>query len=223
MKRLVASLSFALALTAYADHPIPEEGKHRWDFRGKAAGFSHKDYDRLFEAKTYEELRDLLPIVIESLEKDATDATPLHYASTCRLALIRTHYILGEIEKADEMLEQYSAANEPDKQFAERLEVAERRIARKKLEAAREGSVEEAAALEVLENRRCLKIYAALLDSAEFSKRQKARERLSKLTGLRVLPQNGCLSTTSTARPGRFGCGTQSLRRRRAPVSNFIR
>jgi hypothetical protein len=102
----LAILSFSSA--APADTPIPPDSKHRWDFRGPPRTITRDSFAKLFSCKTYEELRDALIEAIEDLEHAPDDPTPIYVASDCRLALIRTYYLLGEIEHADRLLEQYS-------------------------------------------------------------------------------------------------------------------
>jgi broad specificity phosphatase PhoE len=105
---LLALAISSLSSAAFADTPIPPESKHRWDFRGSPHTITRDSFAKLFSCKTYEELRDALIAAIEDLEHEPDDPTPLYVASSCRLALIRTYYMLGEIGHADRLLEQYS-------------------------------------------------------------------------------------------------------------------
>jgi len=98
-----------------ADHPIPPDSKHNWDFRGPPRTITRDSFAKLFSCKTYEELRDALVEAIKDLEHEPDDPTPLYVASDCRLALIRTYYLLGEIEHADRLLEQYSSVHRDSK------------------------------------------------------------------------------------------------------------
>jgi hypothetical protein len=109
----LAILSFIPA--ALADTPIPPDSKHRWDFRGSPHTITRDSFAKLFSCKTYEELRDALIAAIEDLEHEPDDPTPLYVASSCRLALIRTYYLLGEIGHADRLLEQYSIVHRDSK------------------------------------------------------------------------------------------------------------
>ena len=111
----IALTVLALSAAAFADHPIPPDSKHNWDFRGPPRTISDESFTKLFSCKTYEELRDALIKAIEDLEHEPDDPTPLYVASDCRLALIRTYYLLGEIEHADRLLEQYSSVNRDSK------------------------------------------------------------------------------------------------------------
>lgn len=105
----LAILSFNTA--AFADHPIPPDSKHSWDFRGPPRTITRESFAKLFSCKTYEELRDALIKTIEDLEHEPDCATPLYVASDCRLALIRTYYLLGDIEQADRLLQPYSGVD----------------------------------------------------------------------------------------------------------------
>ena len=108
----------ACGAMARADHPIPADSKHRWDFRGPPRALSDEAYVKLFSCKTYEELRDALIVAIENLEGEQDCTAPYYVASSCRLALIRTYYLLGDVENADRLLEEYSAVHRgPDGGF----------------------------------------------------------------------------------------------------------
>ena len=109
----LAILSFNAA--AFADHPIPPDSKQNWDFRGPPRTITRESFAKLFSCKTYEELRDALIKAIEDLEHEPTIRRPLYVASDCRLALIRTYYLLGEIEHADRLLEQYLSVHRDSK------------------------------------------------------------------------------------------------------------
>ena len=112
---LVALAILAIHTAALADHPIPPNSKQDWDFRGPPRTITRESFAKLFSCKTYEELRDALIKTIEDLEHEPDDPTPLYVASDCRLALIRTYYLLGEIEHADRLLQQYSFVNRDSK------------------------------------------------------------------------------------------------------------
>lgn len=112
---LLALAILSCSSAALADTPIPPDSKHRWDFRGPPRTITRDSFTKLFSCKTYEELRDALIAAIEDLEHKPDDPTPLYVASDCRLALIRTYYLLGEIEHADRLLEQYSIVHRDSK------------------------------------------------------------------------------------------------------------
>ena len=99
---LIASLS-----AAQAAHPIPKDSKQHMDFRGKS-NFTNPDYEKLFSCTTYEELRNQLLKAIASIPpakgEEWEDSAQANMVATCQLALIRTHYILGEIKEADALL-----------------------------------------------------------------------------------------------------------------------
>ena len=77
------------------------------DFRGKS-NFTNPAYEKLFSCKTYEELRDQLQKAIVSIApakgEEWEDSSQANMVATCQLALIRTHYLLGEIKEADALL-----------------------------------------------------------------------------------------------------------------------
>ncbi|MEY3393977.1 MAG: hypothetical protein RL346_213 [Verrucomicrobiota bacterium] len=112
---LLAFVILSLSSAALADTPIPPDSKHRWDFRGSPHTITRDSFAKLFACKTYEELRDALIAAIEDLEHEPDDPTPIYVASDCRLALIRTYYLLDEIEHADRLLEQYSVVHRDSK------------------------------------------------------------------------------------------------------------
>lgn len=98
-------------MSVFADHPIPADSKSPWDYCGEPRTITRKSHDALFACKTYEELLKALTVAIKDLEHEPDCATPLYVASGCRMARIRAHYIMGEIEKADKLLERYTAVN----------------------------------------------------------------------------------------------------------------
>ena len=96
---------------------IPAGSDEPFDFRGEP-GFDDPEYRKLFACQTYGELRDQLEKAIASIDPgDAgewEDAAQMNLAATCRLALIRTHYLLMETEEADTLLwKLHPAENEP--------------------------------------------------------------------------------------------------------------
>lgn len=105
---LLLVISCFLCVVAFADTPIPPDSKARWDFRGPPGTITRDSFTKLYSCKSYEELRDALILAIEDLEHEPDDPTPLYVASDCRLALIRTYYILGDSKTADRLLAQYS-------------------------------------------------------------------------------------------------------------------
>jgi hypothetical protein len=112
---LIALAILSFNTVVFAEHPIPPDSKQSWDFRGPPRTITRESFAKLFSCKTYEELRDALIKTIEDLENEPDDPTPLYVASDCRLALIRTYYLLGEIEQADLLLQQYSSVNRDSK------------------------------------------------------------------------------------------------------------
>ncbi len=108
---LAAIIWMAFPATSHAEHLIPEDSKQPWDFRGKPRTLTHPAYEKLFSCRTYEELRDALIVAIESLEQSIDCAAPSYAASSCRLALIRTYYLLGDVGNADRLLERYAAVH----------------------------------------------------------------------------------------------------------------
>ena len=112
---LLAFVILSLSSAALADTPIPPDSKHRWDLRGSPHTITRDSFAKLFACKTYEEIRDALIAAIEDLEHEPDDPTPIYVASDCRLALIRTYYLLDEIEHADRLLEQYSVVHRDSK------------------------------------------------------------------------------------------------------------
>ena len=108
---LTALIILVLNAAALADHPIPPDSKQNWDFRGAPRTITRESFAKLFSCKTYEELRDALIKAIEDLEHEPDCAAPLYAAGECRLALIRTYYLLGDVEQADRLLEQYSSVH----------------------------------------------------------------------------------------------------------------
>ncbi len=83
---------------------IPKVSREVMDFRG-TPNFSDPEYEKLFDCQTFEELRDQLLRSIESLGQiREEDTSRENVLMVCRLALIRTNYLLGDIERGDELL-----------------------------------------------------------------------------------------------------------------------
>ena len=111
---LVAIL--AVNLTGlYADSPIPADSKQLLDFRG-SPNFSATEFQRLYRCESYEELRDQLLRAIEAISPkpgaELEDLAQQNALATCKLALIRTYYILGELEEADKRLLELHPVNQ---------------------------------------------------------------------------------------------------------------
>lgn len=108
MKTLIVVITLGWCGWALADTPIPKDSERFWDFRGES-NFTNLEYEKLYQCRTYEELRDQLKKAIKSVAPVAgeewEDASQVNIAASCQLALIRTHYILGEVDEADKQLE----------------------------------------------------------------------------------------------------------------------
>ncbi len=110
MRRLILLLFLAFPPFAFADTPIPKDSKRFWDFRGNP-NFTDAEYEKLYRCKTYEELRDQLLKAIQSLApkegeegEEWEDGSQANIVASCQLALVRTHYLLGELDRADALL-----------------------------------------------------------------------------------------------------------------------
>ena len=108
---IILATMVATTLAVFADHPIPAESKSPWDYRGEPRSITRESHDKLFACKTYEELARALVFAIRDLEHEPDCAAPVNVASGCRLALIRAYYIMGEIEKAEKLLERYATVH----------------------------------------------------------------------------------------------------------------
>ena len=115
MKSFIAALVLGIGVSSFAETPIPKDSVRFWDFRG-SPNFSHPEYEKLYQCRTYEELRDQLRKAIKSIAPAAgeewQDASQGNIVASCQLALIRTLYILGELEEADKLLERFHPAHE---------------------------------------------------------------------------------------------------------------
>lgn len=90
-----------------ANTPIPENGNSAFEFRGNPS-FGYAPLKEVYKAKTYGELRDALESFFTQWKKDGMvmeDSSSTNMFYSCRLALIRTYYLLGETAKADTLLE----------------------------------------------------------------------------------------------------------------------
>ena len=165
-----------------AEHPIPADSKQVWDFRGKSdLNIEIAEYEKLFECKTYEELRDALIVAVPVLEKGSDLLELLKPAHDCRLALVRAHYLLGEIKQADTLLARYSKQRKLDpiagieSTPAVRSSLEESyRIRRLRREAREHHKAKD---------RKCLPMYVELLKVDEFSVRWEALDALRRVTG----------------------------------------
>jgi len=95
----------SLSVFAQSKH-IPKDSKSRWDFRAAELPLflvGSTSSNKLSECKTYEDLRDTLKKCLKEVV-EYKGWSPIDSAYSCKLALIRTHYILGEIEEADKLL-----------------------------------------------------------------------------------------------------------------------
>ncbi len=129
MKTIIIALMLGCCGYALADTPIPNDSKRFWDFRDKP-NFTNSEYEKLYQCRTYEELREQLKKAIKSISpapgEEWEDASQGNTVASCELALIRTHYILGEIDEADRLLERLHPIHRGEKdaggQPAARLE-----------------------------------------------------------------------------------------------------
>lgn len=84
------------------------------DFRGHS-NFTSPEVEKLYQCKTYEELLAQLEKAIASLTPapgfEFEDAAHVDALGTCKLARIRTLYLVGQIKKADELLSEYHPVN----------------------------------------------------------------------------------------------------------------
>ena len=85
---------------------IPANSESMYEFRGRA-GFTYEPYEALFQTKTYGELRFALEEFFRHWKADGRtfeDSSSRNVFFRCRLALIRTYYLLGDTGKADTLL-----------------------------------------------------------------------------------------------------------------------
>ncbi|MCW1921614.1 hypothetical protein OKA05_03560 [Luteolibacter arcticus] len=89
-----------------AETLIPASSRSPLDFRGKSP-VDYPPYAAVFQAKTYGELKERLEDFFRQWEKDKktfTDHATVNIYFHCKNALIRTCYLLGDIEAGDEHL-----------------------------------------------------------------------------------------------------------------------
>ncbi len=85
---------------------IPANSENALEFRGQV-GLTYEPYEALFQTNTYGELRVALEDFFRQWKADGRtfeDSASTNIFLRCRLALIRTYYLLGDIEKADALL-----------------------------------------------------------------------------------------------------------------------
>jgi len=88
------------------DTPIRSNSENAFEFRG-SPHFTYEPYEALFETTTYGELWSALEEFFRSWKEDGRvfeDGSSMYTFLHCRLALIRTYYLLGDTEKADTLL-----------------------------------------------------------------------------------------------------------------------
>ena len=172
MKILALSVVFLCGpvFAALADLPIPADSVQPWDFRNKPRKLPIEAYAPFYECGTYEELR-------ESVLKVSATLAPSQ-AADCRLILIRTYYILGDIKSADTLLAKLAKPRQQVKR------IPDGKLALAKAEGARGAPklLEMARALDAKKDRKCLKIYAGLLSADNFAIRWMSLDRLRQLT-----------------------------------------
>ena len=96
-------------MSASAQHLIPEDSDHYWDYRGEveADNIKGETHDALYECKSYEELITALDVAIKELERQGKSDVRTMITRTYILASLRAHYIIGETDKADDLMETY--------------------------------------------------------------------------------------------------------------------
>lgn len=95
-----------------ASTPIPADSKSPFDFRGKPTA-DYPPYTAVFQAKTYGELRERLEKFFKQWEKDKKpldDFSSLNIYFHCQSALVRTCYLLGDVEAGDGHLMKHDPA-----------------------------------------------------------------------------------------------------------------
>jgi hypothetical protein len=101
-----ACLLTSLQAGPTAATPIPEDSKSPYEFRRKPA-VDYPPYTAVFQAKTYGELKARLEDFFKQWEKEKKpfdDLNSIMIYFHCKEALIRTYYLLGDIEAGDEFL-----------------------------------------------------------------------------------------------------------------------
>lgn len=119
---IMVSVSLLTSLQAGPDAStsIPADSRSPFDFRGKPAS-DYPPYKAVFQAKTYGELRERLENFFEQWEKDKKpfeDYISINSYFHCKGALVRTCYLLGDVDAGDEYLLKY----DPSKAYSGELE-----------------------------------------------------------------------------------------------------
>ena len=117
MKWITALIVGACLLTSLqaaptAATPIPADSKSPYDFRGKPMA-DYPPYVAVFQAKTYGELKERLEDFFKQWEKDKKpldDFASLNVYFHCQGALVRTCYLLGDVEGGDGYLMKHDPA-----------------------------------------------------------------------------------------------------------------
>jgi hypothetical protein len=89
--------------------PIPADSKSPYDFRGESK-WDDPAYQALFHAKTYGDLHEaLIDFVRKWSARQNELKDPAHVAAyfTAKQALIRTSYLMGELEPGDKLMEEF--------------------------------------------------------------------------------------------------------------------
>jgi hypothetical protein len=111
MKTIFTCVFWALTtIGLLATNPIPKDSGVKWDFRGeapKSLDFASTTMASLYACSTYEELRDALIKVIQKLDKREDEFTSVMGLHHCRMALVRTYYVLGDIRTGDRLMESF--------------------------------------------------------------------------------------------------------------------
>lgn len=119
--KLLLALAAALLLLpiASAQSPenfaIPADSKSPFDFRGTPAAWDFAAYQALFRTKTFGELHEGLRQFMKewnALEQKPQSPAATEAYFTCKQALIRTYYLFGEVEPADELLLEFRPSKE---------------------------------------------------------------------------------------------------------------
>jgi hypothetical protein len=117
MKWIPALVAGACLLTSLqagpsASTPIPADSRSPYEFRGKPAA-DYPPYAAVFQAKTYGELKERLEDFFKQWEKDKKpldDFASLNIYFQCQGALVRTCYLLGDVEAGDAHLMKHDPA-----------------------------------------------------------------------------------------------------------------
>ena len=117
MKWITALVAGACLLTSLqagpgASTPIPADSRSPYEFRGKPTS-DYPPYTAIFQAKTYGELKERLENFFKQWEKDKKpldDFASLNMYFHCQGALVRTCYLLGDVEAGDGYLMKHDPA-----------------------------------------------------------------------------------------------------------------